>query len=69
MDVFVFVVLFAMLENKEPNYNNKTGDVAGWYRNCSIFFGLFYRKHPETDIAPLIIYILGKLSRPVKEVV
>jgi hypothetical protein len=32
-----------------------------------MFFGLFYRKHPETDIAPLIIYILGKLNRPIKE--
>lgn len=69
MDVFVFVVLFSMLENREPSWNSKTGDIAGWYRNCFVFFGLFYRKHPETDIAPLVNFVEGKLNRSIKELV
>jgi hypothetical protein len=44
-------------------------DMAGWYRNCVVFFGMFYRKHPETDLAPVVSYVVGKLSRPIKELV
>lgn len=46
MDVFIFVVLYRIVENREPMCNTEHGNIAGWYRNCMIFFGMFYRKHP-----------------------
>lgn len=68
MDVFIFVVLYRIVENREPMCNTEHGNVAGWYRNCIIFIGLFYRKHPETDLEPIMNYIVGQLSRPIKDV-